>query len=174
MRHFFVTAAAAAGFFVFANAVSAEPAAVQTASLGAAAASSASAAPEQPPERPKELSSVEVVVDVSEQKLTLSLNGAAYRTWDVSTGQKVHWTPTGVFKPQFLSRHHRSSRYNNAPMPYSVFFNGNIAIHGTTHLKRLGSRASKGCVRLHPKNAAVLFALVKEVGKKQTVIRVVD
>ena len=42
------------------------------------------------------------------------------------------------------------------------------AIHGTTHVNRLGQRASKGCVRLHPANAAVLFDLVQKRGMKNT------
>ncbi len=46
-------------------------------------------------------------------------------------------------------------------MPYSIFFNGGYAIHGSYEISRLGRPASHGCIRLHPKNAAILFALVK-------------
>lgn len=46
-------------------------------------------------------------------------------------------------------------------MPYSIFFNGGYAIHGSYEISRLGSPASHGCIRLHPQNAAELFALVK-------------
>ena len=53
-----------------------------------------------------------------------------------------------------------SRRYNMAPMPHSIFFDGNYAIHGTAKVSQLGRRASKGCVRLHPRDAAMLFALV--------------
>jgi hypothetical protein len=38
------------------------------------------------------------------------------------------------------------------------------AIHGSYDTKRLGSAASHGCVRLHPANAAKLFALVERQG----------
>ena len=47
-------------------------------------------------------------------------------------------------------------------MPYSIFFDGGYAIHGSYEISHLGRPASHGCVRLHPKHAAVLFALVRE------------
>ena len=50
-------------------------------------------------------------------------------------------------------------------MPYSIFFRGNYAIHGTNQISRLGRPASAGCVRLHPDHAARLFSLVETVGK---------
>jgi lipoprotein-anchoring transpeptidase ErfK/SrfK len=49
-------------------------------------------------------------------------------------------------------------------MPYSIFYSGNYAIHGTPHVGQLGGRASKGCIRLHPSNAAILFSLVQQQG----------
>jgi hypothetical protein len=47
-------------------------------------------------------------------------------------------------------------------MPYSIFFNEGYAIHGSYEISHLGRPASHGCIRLHPQNAAVLFALVKD------------
>lgn len=121
--------------------------------------------PPPPPE-------VEVYVDISDQRLTLLVDGAQIARWRVSTGRRGHYTPTGVFTPFFLSRHHRSSIYNNAPMPYSVFFNGNIAIHGTNMVSQLGRRASHGCVRLHPSHARQLFDLVRRRGRDKVMIAV--
>jgi lipoprotein-anchoring transpeptidase ErfK/SrfK len=57
-------------------------------------------------------------------------------------------------------------------MPHSVFFRGGYAIHGTGYIKRLGRRASHGCVRLHPKNAARLYRLVLTYGFDNTRIRI--
>jgi lipoprotein-anchoring transpeptidase ErfK/SrfK len=57
-------------------------------------------------------------------------------------------------------------------MPYSIFYNGNFAIHGTNQIDRLGMPASAGCVRLHPDNAAVLFSLVQDAGLSRTWISV--
>ena len=105
---------------------------------------------------------VVVMVNKATQRMSVSVDGEPRYTWAVSTG--LHGTPSGTFRPQSLSRYHRSSLFNNAPMPYSIFYDGNYAIHGTDQVGRLGRPASKGCVRLHPSNAAVLFSLVQKEG----------
>ena len=111
-----------------------------------------------------------VTVDKSSQRMSITVDGAHRYTWAVSTG--VGGTPSGTFRPQALSRYHRSSLYGNAPMPHSIFYDGNFAIHGTTAVSRLGGPASHGCIRLHPANAAVLFSLVQRQGLANTRIRV--
>jgi lipoprotein-anchoring transpeptidase ErfK/SrfK len=105
-------------------------------------------------------------VSISEQKMTVIQNGRVIHRWDVSTARRGKVTPTGQWSAKWLSRHHRSSRYNNAPMPYAIFYNGNYAVHGTDQIGRLGSPASAGCIRLHPGNAAKLFSLTQRVGLK--------
>ena len=114
------------------------------------------------------------VVDKSDQKLHLYENGLKKHSWKVSTARKGKVTPTGTWNAQWLSKYHKSSIYNNAPMPYSIFYNGNFAIHGTDQIGRLGTPASSGCVRLHPENAAVLYAMVERVGKSDFAVRVVE
>ena len=111
-----------------------------------------------------------VRVDKSSQRMSVIVDGEHRYGWAVSTG--VHGTPSGTFRPQSLSRNHRSTIYNNAPMPYSIFYDGNFAIHGTTHVAQLGGRASKGCIRLHPSNAAILFTLVQKEGLGSTRISI--
>jgi lipoprotein-anchoring transpeptidase ErfK/SrfK len=111
-----------------------------------------------------------VKVDKSSQRMSVIVNGESRYTWPVSTG--VYGTPSGTFRPQSLARYHRSTMYNNAPMPYSIFYDGNFAIHGTTHVAQLGGRASKGCIRLHPSNAAILFSLVQKEGFGNTRISI--
>lgn len=101
-----------------------------------------------------------IVIDRGSQSMTVSVNGTVQYRWVVSTGQGWNWTRPGTFGVQSMKRMHYSSRYNNAPMPHSIFYDGNRAIHGTTHVERLGTQASKGCVRLAPGNAATLYALV--------------
>ena len=111
-----------------------------------------------------------VKVDKSSQRMSVIVNGESRYTWPVSTG--IYGTPNGTFRPQSLARYHRSTIYNNAPMPYSIFYDGNFAIHGTTHISQLGGRASKGCIRLHPSNAAILFSLVQKEGFGSTRISI--
>lgn len=107
-------------------------------------------------------------VDVSKQIMTVSYGGEVLHSWAVSTGKSGHYTPRGAYRPQRMTTMWRSKKYNNAPMPYSVFFTGGYAVHGTSHVKALGRPASHGCVRLKTSNAAVLYALIQQVGRKNT------
>ncbi|QDZ02898.1 L,D-transpeptidase [Nitratireductor mangrovi] len=111
-------------------------------------------------------------VDLSSQTMTVVHRGQVKYRWKVSTARRGKVTPVGTWRAKWLSRHHRSSRYNNAPMPYSIFYNGNYAIHGTNQVKRLGRPASAGCIRLHPSNAAILFRLVQREGLKNMMVMV--
>jgi lipoprotein-anchoring transpeptidase ErfK/SrfK len=61
-----------------------------------------------------------------------------------------------------------------SPMPYSVFYYRGYAIHGTDAVKRLGTPASHGCVRLQTANAAKFYSLVQQVGRGNTRIVVVN
>jgi lipoprotein-anchoring transpeptidase ErfK/SrfK len=104
-------------------------------------------------------------IDISSQTMTVTGSGQTY-VWRVSTAGSGYSTPRGTFRPQRLARMHYSKKYHNSPMPYSVFFRGGFAIHGTNAIKRLGSPASHGCVRLHPGNAATLYSLIRQVGAR--------
>jgi L,D-transpeptidase catalytic domain len=103
-----------------------------------------------------------VTVDKSAQRLSVVVNGAPRYQWPVSTARMGCRTPNGSYKPQRLARKWFSRKYDWSPMPYSIFFNEGYAIHGSYEISQLGRPASHGCIRLHPQNAAVLFALVKE------------
>ncbi len=107
-------------------------------------------------------------VNISTQTMTVMHRGNVVGRWPVSTARRGKVTPTGSWTAKWLSRHHKSSRYNNAPMPYSIFYNGNYAVHGTNQTGKLGSPASAGCVRLAPAHAAILFSLVKAEGLENT------
>lgn len=109
-------------------------------------------------------------IDISDQTMTVYKNGFRQYKWKVSTARRGYHTPTGQYTVKWASKDHRSRKYNNAPMPFSLFFHGGYAVHGTTDLKRLGSPASHGCVRLDPKNAAKLFSLAQKAGLRQTKI----
>ena len=103
-------------------------------------------------------------VDVSSQTMTVSKHGRVLYTWPVSTARKGYVTPRGQYKPTRMHKMWYSRKYDMSPMPYSIFFRGGYAIHGTNYVKQLGRPASHGCVRLHTANAARLYSLVKEVG----------
>lgn len=109
-------------------------------------------------------------VDISEQEMTVMQGGRRLYSWPVSTAKRGKITPTGTYQPQWFSRNHRSSLYNDAPMPFSIFYDGNYAIHGTYSTGALGRPASNGCVRLHPENARTLYEMVWAQGKQDTYI----
>lgn len=117
-------------------------------------------------------SSISIVVDISDQKMFVSIDGEQLHEFDVSTGRKGYSTPTGQWGVERMHRKYHSKKYDGAPMPHSIFFYKGYAIHGTADIKRLGRVASHGCVRLHPENARLLFELVKEAGPANTKIRV--
>ncbi len=104
---------------------------------------------------------VVVTVDKSAQQLTVEVDGTVRYQWPVSTARWGYRTPNGSYRPQWLARKWFSTKYDGSPMPYSIFFSGGYAIHGSYEIRRLGRPASHGCIRLHPNNAAVLFALVQ-------------
>ncbi len=112
------------------------------------------------------------LVDLSEQRMTVSVNGKPWYDWPVSTGRKGYRTPTGTWGVQRMHREYQSRSYDNAPMPHSIFYDGPYAIHGTNAVSRLGRTASHGCVRLHPKNAAMLFTLAEVFGKDWMTVKV--
>jgi lipoprotein-anchoring transpeptidase ErfK/SrfK len=112
-------------------------------------------------------------VDLSDQKMYVYVGEKFKYVFPVSSGRGSYHTPTGEWKPEWLSRYHRSRKYHNAPMPWSVFFYRGYAVHGTTDIRHLGSPASHGCIRLHPDNAKIFYNLVQASGKDSTLISVV-
>ena len=114
---------------------------------------------------------VDVTINKATQRMTVAVDGKVQHSWPVSTGTKGYATPAGSFRPVRLAEEHYSKEWDDAPMPHSIFFTGRgHAIHGTNAVRRLGSRASHGCVRLAPSNAAKLFALVRSEGLRNTKI----
>ena len=103
-----------------------------------------------------------IEIDKSTQRMTVTVNGEQLYDWPVTTGGRGYDTPSGTFKPFRMEIDHYSDEFDNAPMPYSIFFTqtGN-AIHGTYEQRNLGRAVSHGCVRLSVKNAATLWGLVK-------------
>jgi lipoprotein-anchoring transpeptidase ErfK/SrfK len=123
---------------------------------------------------PAKASNILARVDLSEQRMQVFVNGWPMYSWAVSTARSGYVTPVGNYRAQRLAAMWYSRKYDNAPMPHSIFFKGGYAIHGTNHLKSLGKPASHGCVRLHPDNATTLFSLVKDNGLENMLVEVVQ
>jgi lipoprotein-anchoring transpeptidase ErfK/SrfK len=116
---------------------------------------------------------IQVFVDKSNQNMYVVAGDVKYK-WKVSTGRKGFSTPIGTFKP--IRRHVKyfSKRYDNAPMPHSIFFYKGYAIHATSDIKRLGNVASHGCIRLHPTHAKIFFDLVEPYNNNSITINIVE
>jgi len=118
---------------------------------------------------------VEVNVDRSSQKMYVAVDGVTQYVWRVSTGKRGYDTPKGDFRPFRMEQEHFSQEWDNAPMPYAIFFTDRgHAIHATNNTRRLGRTASHGCVRLAPRDAAKLFELVARAGLGNTTITISD
>lgn len=111
-----------------------------------------------------------ISVDKGTQQMDVSVDGVSRYHFTVSTGRAGYGTPSGTFHPQRMERTWFSKEYYNSPMPHSIFFHGGFAIHGSYEINALGGPASHGCIRLHPENAATLYALVQQEGMAATTI----
>lgn len=108
---------------------------------------------------------VDITVDKLAQRMHVVVDGEEKYTWLVSTGAPGHDTPSGHFHIFRFDKNHFSKEWDDAPMPNSMFFTAlGHAIHGSSHVKALGTPASHGCVRLAPENAAILWDLVTQAG----------
>ena len=107
------------------------------------------------------MAQTDITISKSKQMMKVETETDTYY-WPVSTARKGYYTPTGTYYPYSLQKIHYSRKYDNAPMPHSIFFSGGYAIHATPHVGSLGHPASHGCVRLSPGHAATLYGLVRE------------
>jgi hypothetical protein len=114
---------------------------------------------------------VQITIDKSAQLMIVERDGRPLYQWPVSTGRAGFDTPSGKFKAFRMERDHYSKEWDDAPMPFSIFFTQKgHAIHGYLDTKNIGRPASHGCVRLTPANAEKLFALVEEDGVLNTTV----
>ena len=111
-----------------------------------------------------------ITINKVSQKMTVSLDGRTKYKWPVSTGAPGYDTPSGNLPP--LPHGEGALLQANGTMRRCRIRSSSPArghaVHGSYHVKSLGRRASHGCVRLHPDNAAKLFALVKQTGMSNT------
>ncbi|MDB5592669.1 L,D-transpeptidase [Enterovirga sp.] len=106
----------------------------------------------------------------SRQVMQVYVDNRLAFTWPVSTARRGYVTPPGRYRVQRMHQMWHSRTYNMAPMPYSLFFHGGYAIHGTSAVGLLGRPASHGCIRLATGNARRLFGLVQSRGGGDVVV----
>jgi len=139
------------------------PAPVFPAPGGLGAPPAAAPAPAAPPLPPKPAApakpagvpcaaAVRACIDLAHNKAWLLRGGVVeYGPVPITSGKPGYRTPVGTFRVLAKERLHLSRAFDNAPMPYSVFFIPGIAFHQ-------GSLAvtSHGCIHLS-KAAAIRF-----------------
>jgi lipoprotein-anchoring transpeptidase ErfK/SrfK len=107
---------------------------------------------------------VRIDVDLGAQLMRVAASSGVSYEWPISSGGYGRATPRGEYRPYALYPMVYSWKYGNEPMPHSIFFHGQYAIHGTLETDQLGRPASHGCIRLDPRAAATLYELVSREG----------
>lgn len=102
---------------------------------------------------------IAIVVSIPDQRVHVYRNGIRIGVSTCSTGKPGHETPTGVFLILEKDKNHKSSTYNNAPMPNMnrLTWSG-IALHAGN---LPGYPASHGCIRLPMKFSELLFQVTQ-------------
>jgi lipoprotein-anchoring transpeptidase ErfK/SrfK len=105
-------------------------------------------------------------VDVSEQTLVLYRHSTPIYATVVSSGLEGTDTPVGRYR---VNRKFISSTMDNLgpeagddsfrieDVPWTQYFQGSVALHGTFWHRRFGLRRSHGCVNLSPRDARFVF-----------------
>jgi len=107
---------------------------------------------------------VQIRIDLAAQRLTVVRGGGETAVWKISSGRVGYETPVGHYSVMRMEADHHSDEYDQAPMPYAIFFSPRgLAIHGTFE-RGLGRPASHGCVRLSVANAQKLYEWVEQQG----------
>ena len=117
--------------------------------------------PPPPPPKPKAvkgvpcMSNVSACVRLSTRQAWLVNNGrVVLGPVSITSGKKGERTPTGTHQVLWKDKDHLSREFDDAPMPYSVFFaDGGIAFH-TGSLRA----ESSGCIHLADSAAKRFFA----------------
>ena len=126
--------------------------------------------PPPPPPEPEPIppDGVEIVISIPQQKAYVFEDGALVDTSPVSTGRRGYETPVGTFPILQKKVHHRSSTYDNAPMPYMqrLTWSG-VALHAG---RVPGYPASHGCIRFPRSFAKKLYNLTS-FGTRVTITR---
>ncbi|WP_459706839.1 L,D-transpeptidase [Actinophytocola sp. KF-1] len=96
---------------------------------------------------------VDACIDLSANKSWLLRDGAvSYGPVPITHGRPGYETPPGTFNVGWKDIDHKSSEFDGAPMPFSVFFNGGIAFHQGSL-----SDLSHGCIHLSPAAAETFY-----------------
>ena len=112
--------------------------------------------------------SLRATVDLSAQRMYVSIDGKRRYSWTVSTGKQGWETKPGLYTPFAQREKFYSSKWKMS-LPYLIWIGQDgTAIHGTYLSNKLGRTASHGCIRLSINNAKTFYRLVESHGMSAT------
>jgi hypothetical protein len=106
--------------------------------------------------------------DRKRHQLTLWHKRRIHNSWLGRSGDRGTETRLGNFTVYWRDKNHVSSLYN-LPMPYSQFFSGGQALHGSVLMVDPWVDHSHGCINLYIKDARQLWNLTSNVKLHVTV-----
>jgi hypothetical protein len=92
-------------------------------------------------------------------QVNLYRDGTLLNSWLVRGGSASTPTRTGTFRVYYRDVDHVSSTFDGAPMPYSQFFSGGQAVHGSRLMVDPFVGHSHGCVNFWTEDAQQLWRL---------------
>lgn len=110
-----------------------------------------------------------ITIDLDARVMSVFRGGYEIGAAAVLVGTDEHPTPIGTFPVLAKQRHNRSEKYDNAPMPWSMFLTRDgIAIHGGSQVEN--GYASHGCIAGPDDFVSKIFAAAKP-GDKVVITR---
>jgi hypothetical protein len=97
--------------------------------------------------------------DRSRHQVNLYHDGLLWNSWLVRGGAYDTPTRTGKFEVYYRDIDHVSAQFDDAPMPYSQFFSGGQALHGSRLMMNPFVGHSHGCVNFWVEDARQLWNL---------------
>jgi lipoprotein-anchoring transpeptidase ErfK/SrfK len=100
-----------------------------------------------------------IEIDLSKQRLAARQGNRIVKAFPVSTGTRRYPTPTGTYRiyAKYRAVRMRGPGYDLKGVPWTMFFYGGYAIHGTYWHTNFGTPQSHGCINLSKSNAAWLY-----------------
>jgi len=100
--------------------------------------------------------------DRQRHQVLLYKSSELQNSWLVRGGASDSQTRTGDFQVQWRDEDHTSQSFGGAPMPYSQFFSGGQALHGSRNMVSPFEGHSHGCVNFWVEDARQLWKMTHD------------
>ncbi len=100
-----------------------------------------------------------ICYDRSMHQVVLFLNGNYRNTWLVRGGGSSTQTRVGTHAVYYRDIDHTSRTFGGSPMPYSQFFDGGEALHGSGYMTDPFVEHSHGCINMYIEDARQLWMM---------------